>query len=82
MNAKHAETSIKISVESHTGMKLFISYCDTQGCQWIGNMHLDKLSAQREGQGHLNNVSAYRGRVPDRAGLERGTQTLTVGKNC
>lgn len=53
MNAKHAETSIKISEESHTGLRVFIPYCDTQGCQWIGNPHLDKLSALQEGRNHL-----------------------------
>lgn len=74
MNAKHAETSIKISEESHTGIKLFIPYCDTQGCQWIGNMHLGKLSAQQEGQGHLVKIKSDRG--PGAAGL--GSRSLTV----
>jgi hypothetical protein len=51
MNTKHAETSIKISDESHIG--LFTPYCDTQGCLWIGNPHTDKLSAKKEGIDHL-----------------------------
>lgn len=56
MNTKHAETSLKISEESHTGLKVFISYCDTQGCQWIGHPHGDKLSAQTESRGHLDKL--------------------------
>lgn len=68
MNTKHAITSIKISEESYTGIKLFIPYCDTQGCQWIGNMHFDKLSAQQEGQGHLIKIKPHRG---PRAVIER-----------
>jgi hypothetical protein len=72
MNAKHAGTSIKISEESHTGIKLFIPYCDTQGCQWIGDIHLDKLSAQQEGRGHLGKIK------PDR-GLGAGLLSRTWG---
>jgi hypothetical protein len=53
MNPKHTETSIKISEESHTGIKLFIPYCDTQCCLRIGSPHWDKLSAQGEGESHL-----------------------------
>jgi len=82
MNAKHAETSIKISEESHTGIKLFIPYCDTQGCQWIGDIHLDKLSAQQEGQGHLDNIKPRRGlyaRAGQRA-VNKGTPALTGAK--
>lgn len=78
MNAKHTETSIKISEESHTGIKLFIPYCNTQGCAWIGNIHSDKLSAHREGQGHLEDVTPHRGpgagsgRSPSLSGTQRG----------
>lgn len=63
MNAKHAETSIKISEESHTGPTLFIPYCDTQGCQWIGSTHSDKLSAQKEGRDHLDKLKPKPGRT-------------------
>lgn len=53
MNTKHTETSIKISDESHTGVRQFIPYCFTMGCQWIGHPHNDKRSAQEEGNTHL-----------------------------
>jgi hypothetical protein len=53
MNTKHTDTSIKVSDESHTGTRQFIPYCFTMGCQWIGNPHSDKQSAQEEGDAHL-----------------------------
>jgi hypothetical protein len=56
MNQKHTEPSIKISEESHTDIKLFIPYCHTQGCQWIGDPHFEKVSAETEGKGHLDKV--------------------------
>ncbi|MBV9011379.1 MAG: hypothetical protein JO272_04910 [Pseudonocardiales bacterium] len=62
MNTVHTETSIKISEEAHIpGVKLFVPFCYTQGCQWIGSIHFDKLSAYREGQGHLDEVKPHRG---------------------
>jgi hypothetical protein len=53
MNPKHAESSLKISDESHTGIGVFIPFCLTQGCQWIGHPHADEHSAREEGHGHL-----------------------------
>jgi hypothetical protein len=53
MNPKHAESSLKISDESHTGKGPFIPFCLTQGCQWIGNPHADEHSARDEGHVHL-----------------------------
>jgi hypothetical protein len=81
MNAKHAETSIKISEESHTGIKLFIPYCDTQGCQWIGDIHLDKLSAQQEGESHLVKIKPHAVQVPDRTALQQRTLALPARKS-
>ena len=81
MNAKHTEMSIKISEESYTGIKLFIPYCDTQGCEWIGNMHTDKLSAREEGQGHLDKVKPHQSGCRARQAGDRpslpGTQLQT-----
>jgi hypothetical protein len=53
MNPKHAETSLKISDESHVGRGPFIPFCLTQGCQWIGHPHADEQSARKEGNAHL-----------------------------
>ncbi len=53
MNPKHSETSLRISEESHTGLKRFIPFCFTQGCHWIGESHFAKASAVREGNRHL-----------------------------
>jgi hypothetical protein len=74
MNPKHAETSLKISNESHTGIGVFIPFCHTQGCQWIGNLHADEQSARDEGHVHLAQfitlavVSALPSRRPSAAG--------------
>jgi hypothetical protein len=73
MNPKHTETSIKISDESHTGIRQFIPFCFTMGCQWIGNPHSDERSAQEEGNAHLAkfiklaSVTALPSRAPSAA---------------
>lgn len=74
MNPKHAETSLKISDESHVGRGPFIPFCLTQGCQWIGHPHGDEHSAWDEGCAHLAQfitlapVTAPRSRRPSAAG--------------
>lgn len=73
MNTKHTETSIKISDESHTCVRWFIPFCFTMGCQWIGNPHNNKRSAQEEGNAHLAkfitlaSVTAFPSRPPSAA---------------
>lgn len=74
MNVKHAETSIKISQESPIGIKAFIPYCNTQGCQWIGHIHLEKLSAYQEGWSHLDKVKPRR-----TSEAEAGKETANKG---
>jgi hypothetical protein len=77
MNPKHAETSIKISDESHTGVRVFIPFCHTQGCQWIGHPHTDERSAREEGNAHLTKfitlapVTAPPSRLPSTAGASQ-----------
>jgi hypothetical protein len=74
MNPKHADTSLKISDESHTGIGVFIPFCHTQGCQWIGHPHTDEQSAWDEGHAHLAqfitlaSVTALSSRLPSAAG--------------
>lgn len=54
MEQKHSENSLRVSEESHTGLTLFIPFCFTQGCDWIGEPHFDKkASAVKEGALHL-----------------------------
>jgi hypothetical protein len=74
MNPKHAESSLKVSDESHTGKGPFIPFCLTQGCQWIGHPHADEQSAWEEGHVHLAQfialavVTALPSRRPSAAG--------------
>lgn len=48
------EHTLGISDEKHTGLQMFIPYCGTGGCQWIGHPHLSKAAAQQEGATHVN----------------------------
>jgi hypothetical protein len=77
MNPKHAETSLKISDESHSGIRVFIPYCHTQGCQWIGHPHAEEQSAREEGHAHLTQfitlavVTALPSQRPSAAGASQ-----------
>jgi hypothetical protein len=53
VNAKHEESSLKISDESVGGLTILVPFCLTQGCQWSGGLHRDETSARREGRAHL-----------------------------
>ena len=60
------EHKLAISDENHTGMQLFIPYCDAQGCHWIGTPHLSKAAAQHEGgTQHVNQVKNRRRKTPE-----------------
>lgn len=57
------EHRLAISEEKHTGMLLFIPYCDAQGCSWIGTAHISKAAAQHEGGArHINPIKNRRAR--------------------
>lgn len=53
---KPTDHVIRVNEESPTGVRLFVPYCNKQGCHWIGEPHLDKTSAQSEGAGHPNEM--------------------------
>lgn len=60
------EHKLTISDENHTGLPLFIPYCDGQGCNWIGAPHISKAAAQHEGgKQHVNQFKNRRGKTPE-----------------
>jgi tRNA (Thr-GGU) A37 N-methylase len=65
VNAKHAESSLKISDESVGGLTILVPFCHTQGCQWSGGLHHDETSARREGHAHLAKHGVAASRFPD-----------------